>query len=137
MRPYGIPRIVDLIWPDKVDIRRYGLNRHKIWSSVRKKGRRFWKKLARRLARQEIAVQQSEMDSNREEQQMSTSATESKPKLQLSGEDGNAFAIMGKASRAAKKAGWPQEKIDEYFAKAKSGDYDNLLQVTMTYFDVH
>ncbi len=60
----------------------------------------------------------------------------SKPPLALVGRDGNAFAILGLAFRAAKKAGWSQTQIDEYKGKATSGDYDNLLAVTMDYFDV-
>jgi len=59
-----------------------------------------------------------------------------KPKLKLTGTDGNAFAIMGAATGAARKANWDQSKIDEYLKEARSGDYDNLLQVTMKYFDV-
>jgi hypothetical protein len=60
-----------------------------------------------------------------------------KPFLQLTGEDGNAFSIMGRARRAARRAGWSKEKITEYTGKCMSGDYDHLLQVTMEYFDVH
>lgn len=59
-----------------------------------------------------------------------------KPTLKIIGEDGNAFAIMGKAQRVARIAGWSKEKIDKYMAEAKSGDYNNLLRVTMDYFDV-
>jgi hypothetical protein len=59
-----------------------------------------------------------------------------KPKLKLVGLDGNAFAILGRASQAARKAGWTKEQQDKYRAAAMSGDYDNLLQVTMEYFDV-
>jgi hypothetical protein len=59
-----------------------------------------------------------------------------KPELILVGTDGNAFSVLGKAFRAAKAAGWTQEQRDEYKTKATSGDYDNLLAVTMEYFDV-
>lgn len=45
--------------------------------------------------------------------------------------DGNAFAIMGKAIRAMRKANCTQEQIDKYQADATSGDYDNLIRVTM------
>jgi len=61
---------------------------------------------------------------------------EPKPELRLVGEDGNAFAILGAAQRAARKAGWPKEKVEEMMNKAKSGDYDHLLQTMMEYFDV-
>lgn len=59
-----------------------------------------------------------------------------KPKLNLIGEDGNAFAIIGNAVRAAKEAGWSKEKIDAYRTKAMNGDYNNLIMVTLESFDV-
>ncbi len=69
---------------------------------------------------------------------MTTRIPEStKPALKLVGQDGNAFAILGLAIRAARKAGWSQEQIDEYKSEATSGDYDNLLAVTMDHFEVH
>jgi hypothetical protein len=68
---------------------------------------------------------------------MKVQGTSSKPRLQLVGQDGNAFMILGLAIRAAKKAGWTQEQIDQYKQEATSGDYDNLLATTMDFFDVH
>ena len=59
-----------------------------------------------------------------------------KPTLQLIGKDGNAFAILGLAIRAAKKAGWSPAQINEYKTAAMSGDYNNLLAVTMEFFDM-
>lgn len=59
-----------------------------------------------------------------------------KPKVKLVGEDGNAFAIMGRVGKALRRAGYTQEEIDEYQNEATSGDYDNLLRVTMEYVDV-
>jgi hypothetical protein len=59
-----------------------------------------------------------------------------KPRLNIVGGDGNAFFILGKALVAAKKAGWSQEKIQEFSDKARAGDYDNLLTTCMDYFDV-
>ena len=58
------------------------------------------------------------------------------PKVKLVGQDGNAFAIMGACSKAAKKAGWSPEKIKSVMDKMRSGDYDNLLRVAMDHFDV-
>jgi hypothetical protein len=58
------------------------------------------------------------------------------PILKIIGEDGNAFAILGKAQRVARQAGWTQEKIDQMMNEARSGDYDHLLQTMMEYFDV-
>lgn len=61
---------------------------------------------------------------------------EDKPVLELSNADGNAYLILARAQSTAKRAGWPLAKINEYLKKAKSGDYDHLLQTTMEYFDV-
>ena len=55
--------------------------------------------------------------------------------VKLIGEDGNAFAIMGKVIRELKKAGHG-DLVEEYQEKAMSGDYDNLLCVTMEFVDV-
>jgi hypothetical protein len=55
--------------------------------------------------------------------------------VQLAGEDGNAFAILGRTAQALRRAGVPQEEIDDYFAEATSGDYDHLLQTTMGWVD--
>ena len=59
----------------------------------------------------------------------------SKPKLKLTGEDGNAFSILGRAKRALLKAG-REDEVQEYMEEATSGDYDHLLQVTMRWFEV-
>ena len=48
----------------------------------------------------------------------------------LSGPDGNAYAIMARAERALRKAGVPQSEIDAYLADAMSDDYAHLLRVT-------
>ena len=47
--------------------------------------------------------------------------------MKLVGEDGNAFAIMGRFSGAARRAGWKQEEIDAVLKEATSGDYNHLL----------
>jgi hypothetical protein len=59
-----------------------------------------------------------------------------KPEVELAGQDGNAFAIMGRCSKALKRAGAPKEVIDEYKSKSMSGDYDNLLRVAMEFCEV-
>lgn len=56
-----------------------------------------------------------------------------KPTLELSGVDGNAFMLLGKARKVALKNNMDWEKIN---AEATSGDYDHLLQTLMQYFDV-
>lgn len=55
--------------------------------------------------------------------------------VRLSGEDGNAFLIIGKVSRALKRAGYA-ESAAEFTADATSGDYDHLLQTCMRYVEV-
>jgi len=56
--------------------------------------------------------------------------------VQLVGEDGNAFAIMGRVARALKSAGVSKEEVDEYYAESTSGDYDNLLRTAMKWVSV-
>jgi hypothetical protein len=57
--------------------------------------------------------------------------------IQLTGADGNAFAILGACSKEARKNGIEREKINEFMEEAKSGDYDHLLQTCHKYFDVN
>ena len=64
------------------------------------------------------------------------SVEQSKPELKLVNEDGNAFSVLGRAQKVARKAGWTEEKIDDFMREAKSGTYDHLLQTCMKYFDV-
>lgn len=54
----------------------------------------------------------------------------------LTGEDGNAFAIMGAVRKALRRAGVSGDEIGSYTAEATSGDYDHLLQVSMAWVDV-
>lgn len=56
--------------------------------------------------------------------------------VELVGQDGNAFAILGAARKAAKRAGVSKEEIDAYLEEAMSGDYNHLLQTTMKWFNV-
>ena len=49
------------------------------------------------------------------------------PGFRLVGEDGNAFAIMGRFCRAAKKAKLDSASTDAVIADAQSGDYGHLL----------
>ena len=67
-----------------------------------------------------------------ERQQMSKYNVE----VQLSGNDGNAFAIMGAVKSALKKAGASNEELDQYLSDSMSGDYDNLLRVAMEWVEV-
>jgi hypothetical protein len=50
--------------------------------------------------------------------------------------DGNAINIMCAATVAMRKAGATTPDVDEYLSAATSGDYDNLLRVTMENVDL-
>lgn len=56
--------------------------------------------------------------------------------VKLVGEDGNAFAILGRVMKAMKVAGLSKEVVDEYYKEATSGDYDHLLQTTVKWVKV-
>lgn len=55
--------------------------------------------------------------------------------VKLTGEDGNAFYIMGKVIKALKQAGL-DEMAKQYEMEATAGDYENLLRVTMKFVEV-
>ena len=57
--------------------------------------------------------------------------------VQLTGNDGNAFAIMGSVRSALRRAGATKEQIDEYSNASMSGDYDNLLRVALDWVEVN
>lgn len=56
--------------------------------------------------------------------------------VQLTGNDGNAFAVMGAVSKALRKAKIASDEIKEYTNQSMSGDYDNLLNVAMSWVTV-
>lgn len=49
----------------------------------------------------------------------------------LVGEDGNAFAILGRVTGALRRAGVDEAERDAFVAEATSGDYDNLLRTVL------
>jgi len=51
--------------------------------------------------------------------------------VELVGHDGNAFAILGAAKKAMRRADIDRADIDTMMAEAMSGDYDHLLQTVM------
>ena len=60
----------------------------------------------------------------------------SKPFVQLSGEDGNVFSIIGRVSGALRKAKLP-DKAEEFTDKAfGAGSYNEVLRLAMEYCDV-
>ena len=54
----------------------------------------------------------------------------------LTGEDGNAFAVLGRCRKAAREAGLRDSEINAFVTEATAGDYDHLLQTAMRWFDV-
>ena len=56
---------------------------------------------------------------------------DAKPVIDLTGADGNAFCLMGYASRFGKQLGLDTKKITE---EMMAGDYDELLEVFEKYF---
>lgn len=47
--------------------------------------------------------------------------------VQLTGEDGNAVAILGRVDRALRRAGVPKVERVAVMTQAMDGDYDHLL----------
>lgn len=56
-------------------------------------------------------------------------------KVHLSGEAGNAFFILGRCSKAMKRAGLSEDTRRQFQTEASAGDYDHLLQTCMKWFD--
>jgi len=54
----------------------------------------------------------------------------------LTGHDGNAFAILGRCRAAAREAGLSEDEIATFMDEAMAGDYDQLLQTAMRWFEI-
>ena len=54
----------------------------------------------------------------------------------LTGNDGNAFAILGRCREAARNAGLSEDEIAAFMDEAMAGDYDQLLQTAMRWFEI-
>lgn len=59
-----------------------------------------------------------------------------KVRVPLSGQDGNAMAIIARVRKALERASTPQEEISKFTEEAMSGDYDNVLQTCMKWVNV-
>lgn len=68
-----------------------------------------------------------------------TSHTDSQPLTDavvcLTGEDGNAFSILGRVRRAIRHSNHP-ELADAFLQEAMAGDYDHLLATCFRYVTV-
>jgi hypothetical protein len=56
-------------------------------------------------------------------------------RVKLTGEDGNAFAIMGAVRGALERNGY-EDLAAQYIEDAIMGDYNHLLMVSMDYVEV-
>ena len=54
---------------------------------------------------------------------------------ELTGQDGNAFGVMGRVKKSLRQAEVDKSVIEQYSKDAMSGDYDNLLRVSMAVLD--
>ena len=54
----------------------------------------------------------------------------------LTGQDGNAFAVLGRCREAARDAGLSEDEIAAFMDEAMAGDYDHLLQTAMRWFEI-
>lgn len=57
-------------------------------------------------------------------------------KVALVGQDGNAFAILGRVQRALRTARVPQEEVKKFFEEATAGDYSHLLATCTKWVEV-
>ena len=55
--------------------------------------------------------------------------------VDLIGEDGNAFSILGRVTKAMRRGGVDKDEVKEFTDEATSGDYDHLLQTVMKWVD--
>ena len=54
----------------------------------------------------------------------------------LVNEDGNAFSIMGRVTKALRRAKVSDTAVKTFQQEAMAGDYDNLLQTVMKWVNV-
>ena len=54
----------------------------------------------------------------------------------LTGQNGNAFVILGLCKQAAQEYGLEKTEVNAFIEEATSGDYDHLLQTAIHWFDV-
>jgi len=57
-------------------------------------------------------------------------------RVSLVGEDGNAFAILGRVRQAMTRAGVPDEEVQRFVREATAGDYDQLLATVLAWVNV-
>ena len=58
-----------------------------------------------------------------------------KVKLALEECNGNAFVLLGRFGKEAKRQGWTDAEMAKVTEEAKSGNYDHLLQTLLDYVE--
>ena len=58
-------------------------------------------------------------------------------KVKMVGEDGNAFAILGRVTKALRNARVPLEERKKFQADATKTDYTNVLQTVMRWVETY
>jgi len=56
--------------------------------------------------------------------------------VELTGQDGNAFSILGLVRQALRKGGVSQAEQKQFFEEATQGDYNHLLATAMRWVEV-
>lgn len=56
--------------------------------------------------------------------------------VELTNQDGNAFAVLGRVQRALKNGGVEQREIDRFTSEATSDGYDELLRACIRWVKV-
>lgn len=56
--------------------------------------------------------------------------------VQLTGTDGNAFAIIGKVAKALRRAGVSKEVEEQFIDEATAGDYNHVIATAMRWVEV-
>ena len=56
--------------------------------------------------------------------------------VQLSGEDGNTFSIIGKTRRALRKANVPDDEVEQFTNEATAGNYEDAIRVVGEWVNV-
>lgn len=67
---------------------------------------------------------------------MSTDVKYPNIEVELTGSDGNAFAILGAVQKAMRRHGVDAAEVKAFNDEATSGDYDHLLQTAMRWVNV-
>lgn len=60
-----------------------------------------------------------------------------KPECALVGEDGNVFNVIGRVRRALRDAGQDDDAREFVERAFRCGSYDEVLQLVLTYVEVH